>query len=67
MASALRTGSSQWLLRSCIACLLLTDFSLGILKLRLKQAQLLELDLKLLGSLLMLGVIVDHFALAVCN
>jgi len=50
-----------------INVLLLTDFRLGILKFRLKQAKLLELDLELLGSLLVLRVIVRHLVGAVSN
>lgn len=50
-----------------INILLLTDFRLGILKFRFKQAKLLELDLELLGSLLMLRVIVRHLVGAVSN
>lgn len=40
--------------------MLLTDLLLGFLELRLKQTKLLELNLDLLRSLFVLGVVVDH-------
>ena len=39
---------------------LLTNFSLSILKLRFEQAELLKLNLELLGGLLVLAVVVGH-------
>lgn len=38
----------------------LTDLLLGILELRFKQAKLLELNLELLRSLFVFGVVVSH-------
>jgi hypothetical protein len=44
-----------------------TDLLLDFLELGLKQAKLLELDLELLRSLLMLGVIVGHVGRAMSD
>jgi hypothetical protein len=46
---------------------LLTDFRLGILELRLEQTELLELDLELLGGLLVLAVVVRHDGRVMCD
>ena len=50
-----------------VECVLLTDFRLGILEFRLKQAKLLELNLELFRGLLVLGVVVGHVVNAICN
>lgn len=47
--------------------LLLTDLLLDIFELRFKQAKLLELNLELLRSLFVFGVVVGHIARAISD